>query len=699
MSHPPVILRVIPILLLLVCASPAVGAMWDTLRQDHPDQPGEVVDFLRDGVPLARFVFGEGQPKPYLHVFGSDGELLTKGDDGGTYEHHRGIFLGWDEVESDLGSHDLWHLDTGRMEVLEIEHRAGNADSAVLRARIAWRAGADGGEGLVLTEWRSLRVSGGGGGATVVDQHVRLRAERDLRLDGDLHHAGVHFRAAQEVFERSGETSYLEDPVGEIGGGAPMAWSRLLMPRGERWYSVLLQNSPDNPVEELSQREYGRFGYFFAQSMARGARLALNHRITIREESGLAAPPALDAAEESAARDLAGAEFDSFVAALQADGDGDGFTGAEETRLGSDPHDPASVPVSRPRDPWVFRVVMENRTRMLVAALHSDLWLSFSPDNCGVDRVWSGGMDFKGKVFPDFSQKNSWVSGVVHHRAPNAIFEATDESTIPPGWSVSGGLDTDISRSMSDGQRYLSPQRDARIDRVWGATSNDTVLTSPVFDLSGHDRVTLFHEQRSGTGSNWPVAGAGAVRVEVSEDGGTSWDAQVFYGTDPRLSPHQSNYKELLSRSPQTRLRLSIRGAEFANLVLEGDAKLWTARTATEAVPLSVDWLGYRTVKRREAVLLRYALVLEDGTRVEVSESPEAVPGSGAIPELHRSFTIDGLPAGTTLSLRLSGDARWSDPNESFAVDGNASLERVDGIDFLEFASDGTATVLTSWNP
>src|SRR5690606_14091929 len=84
----------------------------------------------------------------------------------------------------------------------------------------------------------------------------------------------------------------------------------------------------------------------------------------------------------------------------------------------------------RPHSPWVFRTLMENRTRMVVAALHPNLWVSFNPGNCCLDRAWSGGMQLHGKVFND-SQRNSWINGSMYHRYPNAIFEATDEAALP----------------------------------------------------------------------------------------------------------------------------------------------------------------------------------------------------------------------------------------------------------------------------
>src|SRR5260221_4164081 len=72
--------------------------------QDHP---GEYLDVLLDGKIAARYMDAhdnstpkrrEETYKPYLHVFDADGkEPITKGP-GGQFTHHRGIFIGWNEI-------------------------------------------------------------------------------------------------------------------------------------------------------------------------------------------------------------------------------------------------------------------------------------------------------------------------------------------------------------------------------------------------------------------------------------------------------------------------------------------------------------------------------------------------------------------------------------------------------------------------
>ena len=66
-------------------------------------------------------MFGEGQKKPFLHVYGAkEGELLTNpgvgpdGKDTGQFPHHRGIYIGW-RIISGGGTFDLWHIHKGEI--------------------------------------------------------------------------------------------------------------------------------------------------------------------------------------------------------------------------------------------------------------------------------------------------------------------------------------------------------------------------------------------------------------------------------------------------------------------------------------------------------------------------------------------------------------------------------------------------------
>ncbi len=55
--------------------------------------------------------------------------------------------------------------------------------------------------------------------------------------------------------------------------------------------------------------------------------------------------------------------------------------------------------VERPRDPWVYRSVLDERPRMITIALHEDLWSAYDTQQCGLYKAWDGGVDFDGAVY------------------------------------------------------------------------------------------------------------------------------------------------------------------------------------------------------------------------------------------------------------------------------------------------------------
>src|SRR3954451_1021453 len=99
----------VSILLGLLVAPTLRADNWKIEDGQNKEAPGRRVDISQDGKLVARFIYGSGQFKPYLHVFGEKGELLTnpgldeKGKPTGQFPHHRGIFIGW-KINSELGT-------------------------------------------------------------------------------------------------------------------------------------------------------------------------------------------------------------------------------------------------------------------------------------------------------------------------------------------------------------------------------------------------------------------------------------------------------------------------------------------------------------------------------------------------------------------------------------------------------------------
>ena len=273
-----------------------LDAQWAIHKGNNPDGPGARLSINNGSQTIAAWTYGEGQFKPFLHVFGPSGARLTNsglnqaGKMAGKFGHHRGIFIGWNRIESDLGRHDLWHMKKGTsMEVAEFTQLVTTGQHAVTEAHIVWsveRSDLQPNDQLI-DERRKISVSHPNPSTTQIDFHSRLKAARDLKLGGDLQHAGVHFRAENEVATRPKETAYVWSPdlPAENRGviSDSWQWATLIFPIGERWYQCTEMTAPKNEFSELSWRDYGRFGFFDKKELKKGQTLELRFRFLIAE--------------------------------------------------------------------------------------------------------------------------------------------------------------------------------------------------------------------------------------------------------------------------------------------------------------------------------------------------------------------------------------------------------------------------------
>ena len=335
------------VLLLLPAALHAAASGWKITKGNNDDLPGQNITVTHEGKIVARLIYGEGQVLPYVAVYDQAGRRLTNpgldkdGKTVGIEPHHRGIFIGWSQIKSDLGVASLWGLGgSGKankdapssMRLVEIERIATDKDSATIVARIEWRAPTKdaAGSNLLITETRTVRVSRPAAGvAAQVDTAFRLQAARDLLLGGDVQHAGIHLRVDQAVVARADDTSYLWAPSsaptagkgysktakGQAGSvvGKDLKWGEFLFPLHDRWYSALQMNAPQNPVEEFSTREYGRFGFFFKRDLKKDESLELKYRFLVREAAAPAAAPKRSAEQIAQARQDADAAYARFL--------------------------------------------------------------------------------------------------------------------------------------------------------------------------------------------------------------------------------------------------------------------------------------------------------------------------------------------------------------------------------------------------
>jgi len=276
-------------------SSPVV-AQWTVQDRANDELPGRVVDVRLDGKRVAAFVYGEGQLKPYLAVYDSAERRITNpgispdGKEQGRFPHHRGIYIGWNKITSDLGSDDLWHLRGGeKMEVAAVERVEADDGGARILLDVRWLSKKHTAEvdGLLVAEKRVVHISRPDG-RTLIHQTSELNAARDIRLGGDLQHAGLHFRADAIVDDVRTQTRYLWEPADLAPGGGrivsdDLKWVNFRFPLHEKWFSVSQLNPASNGSKELSWRDYGRFGFFFDAPLAKGEKRTVTGFFLVEE--------------------------------------------------------------------------------------------------------------------------------------------------------------------------------------------------------------------------------------------------------------------------------------------------------------------------------------------------------------------------------------------------------------------------------
>ncbi len=310
----------------LLALAGTAAAQWSVKDRENPELPGSRIDVLHESNLVASLIYGEGQMKTYLHVYDAEGNQLTmsgldaEGKTVGQFPHHRGIFIGWNRIHSDLGSDDLWHMrgdGNGRIELADNDAKVGD-DGVVLDTTMHWRSRHVGDDAnLLIVENRRLTIARPGR-RTVVDFDTKLTAKRDLKLEGDLQHAGVHYRAHHAVGARANETSYLWEPTGLKDQGGKLVsdelkWVQFVHPLEDRWYLVTQLNAPSNPTEELSWRSYGRFGFFHKDALAAGESRELSYRFIVEPVDAPETPGRLTDAEEARLRALADGYYKAYV--------------------------------------------------------------------------------------------------------------------------------------------------------------------------------------------------------------------------------------------------------------------------------------------------------------------------------------------------------------------------------------------------
>jgi hypothetical protein len=278
-------------------AAPAssAGFQWKGLDTTSPELQLNGMPVLRyEGAPLddSTKAKREATYKVYHHLFADDGTLVTKGP-GGLYTHHRGIFYGFRKTTYGNGKEvDIWHCtgDTAQVHEKTIATEAG---PVVGRHRIviSWLGK---GKEVFAHEERELTVWNVPGGRLVEFASILRPVSGTVKVDGDPQHSGFHFRASQEVAERTKSQTIYIRPDGTDKPGATrnwpdqknhvnLPWNAMSFVLGEKRYTAAYLDRPDNPKEaRFSERDYGRFGSYFVAEKKPEKPLAVRYRLWLQ---------------------------------------------------------------------------------------------------------------------------------------------------------------------------------------------------------------------------------------------------------------------------------------------------------------------------------------------------------------------------------------------------------------------------------
>ena len=93
--------------------------------------------------------------------------------------------------------------------------------------------------------------------------------------------------------------------------------------------------------------------------------------------------------------------------------------------------DPTPLP-ERPRDPWVFRSILDEQPRMVTLALSEAGYAAYDLENCALYKVWRGGIDLNGAAFNNVKtvQPISWGTSYWERDTTTTIWAVEAEGKI-----------------------------------------------------------------------------------------------------------------------------------------------------------------------------------------------------------------------------------------------------------------------------
>lgn len=161
---------------------------------------------------------------------------------------------------------------------------------------------------------------------------------------------------------------------------------------------------------------------------------------------------------------------------------------------------------SRPHDPWVFRCVLDKEARMVVVALHEQLWAAYDATDCTLAKVWDGDVKFDGAVYT-----------TVHGPQPTSEGIMLQVGVKDHAWSVSLGGKEVHAAAVWKGYRFDEGD-DGRVTLMYGLKLDDgsviDIAESPEFAIVEGDNVAIDRRFRVSGAPEGAVISVGVHAVD-----------------------------------------------------------------------------------------------------------------------------------------------------------------------------------------
>lgn len=267
-----------PVFALLASLACLSSALAQTPYQIKDDKQEKQLDIFQSGKIIGRYFYKydnssgknrEDTFKTFLQIYSPDGKTAITKALGGDFNHHRGIYIGWNKITIDDLTFDCWH-GHGAAQIHQ-EFTGGHVDrnGATFTSRLLWEKAKNGPP--AIEEKRTMAFLPAPSPAyAMVDFTSTLKAldGKTATLDGDPEHAGIQFRAANEV-DRP-KTLYLYPKKGaDAHKDTDYPWLACSFELEGKTYSVVYLNHPENPKDAKysAYRDYARFGAFFKSTL------------------------------------------------------------------------------------------------------------------------------------------------------------------------------------------------------------------------------------------------------------------------------------------------------------------------------------------------------------------------------------------------------------------------------------------------